>query len=148
VPELARDWWRGFEYPEAHFVYLFSGSYLLCERKRSRNTSFFACVAAAAAAAAIVVVVLCLYIGFVDAVFLAVSVLLLWFCSLAVLLCVVFCSNTHVAKHVRILSHYCLVTRTTSVFFSSVLLFLVCEGDRLFADLQEVGAAMVKKIWN
>jgi hypothetical protein len=27
-------------------------------------------------------------------------VLLLWFCSLAVLLCVVFCSNKHVAKHV------------------------------------------------
>jgi peptidoglycan/LPS O-acetylase OafA/YrhL len=125
-------------YPGAHFIFFFSGSSLLCERKSSRNTSFFACVAC------VVVVVLCLYIVFVDAVFLAVSVLLLWFCSLAVLLCVVVCSN----KHVRIPSHYCLVTRTTSVLFSSVLLFLVCEGDRLFADLQEVGAAMVKKIWN
>ncbi len=133
-------------YPGAHFLYFFSGSSLLCERKRSRNTSFFACVAAAAAV--VVVVVLCLYIVFIDAVFLAVSVLLLWCCSLAVLLCVVFCSNKHVAKHVRILSHYCLVTRTTSVLCSSVLLFLVCERDLLFADLQEVGAAMVKKIWN
>ncbi len=85
-------------YPGAHFVYFFRGSSLLCERKRSRNTSFFACVAAAAVV--VVVVVLCLYIVFVDAVFLAVSVLLLWFCSLAVLLCVVFCSNKHVAKHV------------------------------------------------
>jgi hypothetical protein len=75
-------------------------------------------------------------------------VLLLWCCSLAVLLCIVFCSNKRVAKHVRILSHYCLVTRTTSVLFSSVLLFLLCERDLLFADLQEVGAAMVKKIWN
>ncbi len=86
-------------YPGAHFVYFFRGSSLLCERKRSRNTSFFACIAAAAAVV-VVVVVLCLYIVFVDAVFLAVSVLLLWFCSLAVLLCVVFCSNKHVAKHV------------------------------------------------
>ncbi len=57
-------------------LFFFSGSSLLCERKRSRNTSFFACVAAAAAAAVVVVgIVLCLYIVFVDAVFLAVSVL-------------------------------------------------------------------------
>jgi ABC-type lipoprotein release transport system permease subunit len=71
-------------YPGAHFVCFFSGSSLLCERKRSRSTSFFACVAAAAGVVVVVVVVvvvLCLYIVFVDAVFLAVSVLLLWFCS-------------------------------------------------------------------